>query len=67
MFHQIAMVPVPSGEMPAYVVSPEGSGPHPAILVIAGMHGFGSSDFAVAERLADNGFVGVVPDLFHTR
>lgn len=65
MFHQNMLVPIPRGVMPVYIASPEGPGPHPAILVIGGMHGPGSSEMLAAERLADNGFVGVVPDLFH--
>ena len=65
IYHHISLVPTPSGVMPVYIASPEGPGPHPAILVIAGMSGPGTSDFLAAERLADAGFVGVVPDLFH--
>ncbi len=48
-----------------YIAAPEGAGPHPAILVIQGMHGATSFDFSVAERLAEHGYVGAVPDLFH--
>ena len=65
IYHHISLVPTPSGVMPVYIASPEGPGPHPAILVIAGMSGPGTSDLLAAERLADAGFVGVVPDLFH--
>ncbi|MEE8519550.1 MAG: dienelactone hydrolase family protein [Dehalococcoidia bacterium] len=63
--HHIALVQTPSGAMPVYVASPEGPGPHPAILVIQGMAGPASMEFLAAERLANNGFVGVTPDLFH--
>ena len=65
MFHHNVMVPIPRGMMPVYIASPPGPGPHPVILVIEGMHGPGGTEIQAAERLADNGFVGVVPDLFH--
>jgi len=51
--------------MPIYIASPEGHGPHPAVLVIQGMHGANSYEFGVAERLSNAGFIGVVPDMFH--
>ena len=63
--HHLAPVPTPSGVMSTYIAAPDGPGPHPAILVIAGMAGPGTTEFQAAERLADNGFAGVVPDLFH--
>ena len=52
IYHHISLVPTPSGVMPAYTASPEGSGPHPAILVIQGMGGPGITEFLAAERLA---------------
>ena len=65
IYHHISLVPTPSGVMPVYTASPEGPGPHPAILVIQGMAGPGKTEFLAADRLADNGFVGAIPDLFH--
>ncbi len=65
IYHHISLVQTPSGAMPVYIASPEGPGPHAAILVIQGMAGPGTTEFLAAERLANNGFVGVVPDLFH--
>lgn len=53
------------GPMPLYLATPEGRGPHPAVLVIQGMHGAASFELQVAERLAENGYVGAMPDLFH--
>lgn len=51
--------------MPMYIAMPEGAPPHPAILVIQGMHGATSFDFGAAERLAEHGYVAAVPDLLH--
>ncbi len=64
-FHHIASVDAKDGPMPMYIAAPEGHGPHPTVLVIQGMHGANSFEFNVAERLADHGFLGAVPDLFH--
>ena len=51
--------------MPMFVVAPEGHAPHASVLVIQGMHGAASFEMSVAERLAEHGYVGAVPDLFH--
>jgi carboxymethylenebutenolidase len=51
--------------MPMYVTNPEGRGPHPAVLVIQGMHGAESFELEVAEKLAAAGYVAAVPDMFH--
>lgn len=51
--------------MSTYVATPEGREPRPAILVIQGMHGIGSFEVQVADRLAEHGFLAAVPDLFH--
>ena len=64
-FHSIAVAQTPDGPMPIYIASPEGHGPHPAVLVIQGMHGANSYEFSVAERLSNAGFIGAVPDMFH--
>ena len=65
IYHHISLVQTPSGVMPSYTSSPEGPGPYPAILVIQGQGGPGITEFLAAERLAEAGFVGIVPDLFH--
>lgn len=49
-----------------YFAVPEGSGPFPAVILFT--EGFGlNSDMleGVVERLAQHGFVGVAPDIFH--
>ena len=53
------------GAMPVFISTPEGREPRPTVLVIQGMHGVEAFELSVAERLAEHGFVGVVPDLFH--
>src|SRR6266571_198130 len=65
VFHHLASRDGDGGPMSMYIACPEGRGPHPAVVVIQGMHGASSFDFNVAERLAEHGFVGAVPDLLH--
>jgi carboxymethylenebutenolidase len=64
-FHHHVTLDTDDGPMPTYIVAPEGHEPHPGVLVIQGFSGMGSSELGVAERLAANGYVAVVPDLFH--
>ena len=64
-YHHFISLTTPGGAMPVYIAAPEGRGPHPAVLVIQGMHGVEAFELSVAERLAEHGYVGAVPDLFH--
>jgi carboxymethylenebutenolidase len=64
-YHHFVSLQTADGAMPTYVAAPEGQDPHPGILVIQGMHGIASFELQVAERLAENGFVAAVPDMFH--
>jgi len=64
-YHHFVSLDSSDGPMPTYVAAPEGSEPHAGILVIQGMHGIGSFELQVAERLAEHGFLAAVPDLFH--
>lgn len=58
-------VPVDDGAMRAFVAEPTGTGPAPAIVVI--QHAFGISPFMqeITVRLAQAGYVGVAPELYH--
>jgi carboxymethylenebutenolidase len=51
--------------MPAYISRPAGGGPSPAILLITDV--FGASPFyqEMAGRLAHEGYITLVPDVFH--
>jgi dienelactone hydrolase len=46
---------------------PVGSGPHPAVVVMHGCSGITPTNRTWAERLAQNGFVAVLPDSFRPR
>lgn len=47
----------------ALLVRPEGSGRHPAVLILHGAGGIRESHKVYARRLADAGFVALLPDL----
>ncbi len=64
-YHHFVSLQTEDGPMSTYVAAPEGREPHPGVLVIQGMHGIASFELEVAERLAENGFVAAVPDMFH--
>jgi carboxymethylenebutenolidase len=64
-YHHFVSLETPDGPMPTYVATPEGQEPHPGVLVIQGMHGIASFEISFAERLAAQGYVAAVPDLFH--
>jgi carboxymethylenebutenolidase len=56
------------GHMPVFIATPEGrETPHPTVLVIQGMHGVEPFEIDFAGRLAAEGYVAAVPDLFHRR
>jgi carboxymethylenebutenolidase len=64
-FHSFTVLDTPDGPMSTYVATPGGSEKRPAVVVIQGMHGAESFELEVAERLANAGYVAVVPDMFH--
>ena len=52
-------------EMDMYASVPSGSGPFPAVVIAFHIGGLDEFDKAMADRLAAEGYVAVVPDLFH--
>ena len=54
----------PDGPMDAYVATPEGEGPWPAVVAIQEIFGINAVMRDVCDRLADLGFLAVCPDLF---
>ena len=52
-------------DMEMYASIPSGSGPHPAVVIAFHVGGLDEFDRTMADRLASDGYVAVVPDLFH--
>ena len=53
------------GVCPSYVFRPEGQGPWPAAVVLLDGPGIRPALFDIAERLAQSGYVVLLPDLFY--
>ncbi len=53
------------GDCPAWVVTPEGAGPWPAVIVYMDAFGIRPALLSMAQQLADEGYVALVPDLFY--
>lgn len=57
-------IETPDGDFDAYVATPEGEGPWPAVVAIQEIFGINAVMREVCDRLADLGFLAVCPDLF---
>jgi carboxymethylenebutenolidase len=55
----------PDGPCTTEVVTPEGTGPWPAVIVFFDAAGLRPAQTRIAERIAASGYVVVQPDLFH--
>jgi carboxymethylenebutenolidase len=53
------------GDCPAYVFTPSADAEHPAVMFYMDGFGIRPTIFAMAQRLADLGYVVLVPDLFY--
>ncbi|HXF52150.1 MAG TPA: dienelactone hydrolase family protein [Dehalococcoidia bacterium] len=58
-------VQVDGAPMRCYVTVPEGPGPFPAVIVIQHAGGVDAFVQTMTDRIAEAGFVGVAPDLYH--
>ena len=53
------------GDCPAHVMTPGGAGPWPAIIFYTDAGGLRPAESAMAQRLADAGYVVLLPDLYY--
>ncbi len=60
-----ATLTVNGESMEMYASLPSESGPHPAVVIAFHVGGVDEFDRVMADRLAEEGYVAVVPDLFH--
>jgi carboxymethylenebutenolidase len=65
MPHEQVSISTADGSCPAYVLTPGGQGPWPAVIVYMDALGMRPAIVGIAERLAGNGYVVLLPDLFY--
>ncbi len=58
-------IPTRDGSCPAQVMTPSGAGPWPAVILYADAGGIRPVVTEMAQRLAEAGYVVLLPDLFH--
>ena len=58
-------IATPDGTCPAHVFRPAGTGPWPAVLVFMDGVGIRPAMLEVAERIANHGYLALLPDLFY--
>ena len=58
-------IPTRDGSCPAQVMTPGGTGPWPAVILYADAGGIRPAMVEMAQRLADTGYVVLLPDLFY--
>jgi len=54
----------PDGRLAAYVATPRGAGPWPAVVVVHEIFGLTDDVRRQADRFADNGYLALAPDLY---
>jgi len=65
MGHEQVAIQTKDGEMPTHVLTPDGAGPWPAVILYMDAGGIRPALIDMAARLAANGYVALVPDLFY--
>lgn len=58
-------IATPDGPCTLELVTPEGSGPHPAVILFFDAGGLRPAMTHIAERIAKDGYLVAIPDLFH--
>lgn len=65
MAHEQISIPTAEGDCPTHVFTPEGKSSSPAVIVYMDALGMRSAVLDVAKRLAENGYLALLPDLFY--
>jgi carboxymethylenebutenolidase len=65
MAYEEVSIRTADGECPAYVLTPEGAGPWPAVIIYMDAGGIRPTLIDMGRRLAGNGYVVLVPDTFY--
>lgn len=59
------IIKTPDGECPAWVFTPPGIGQWPGVIFFMDGYGLRDTLFAMAQRLADHGYVVLMPDMYY--
>jgi carboxymethylenebutenolidase len=65
MKHEEVRIRTGDGDCPAHVFTPDGAGPWPAVIVYMDAFGIRPALMEVGQRVAEGGYVALVPDLFY--
>lgn len=65
MAHEQISIPTTDGECPTHVFIPEGKSSSPAVIIYMDAFGMRPAMLDVAKRLAENGYLALLPDLFY--
>lgn len=63
--YEQVLIKTQDGNCPAYVFAPEGDGPWPGVIFCMDGFGIRPTLFQMAQRLADNGYVILLPDFYY--
>ena len=58
-------IPVPDGVMPTYIARPDGDAPLPSVILYMDVPGIRPELHRFAQRIASEGYVCLLPDLYH--
>jgi carboxymethylenebutenolidase len=65
MSHEQVSIHTADGDCPTHVFTPSAPGPHPAVIFYMDGLGIRPTLFDMGQRLADGGYVVLIPDLFY--
>jgi carboxymethylenebutenolidase len=65
MDHEQVSIPTKDGDCPSYVFRPEAAGRHPAVIFYMDGLGIRPTLFEMGQRLANGGYIVLLPDLFY--
>ena len=65
MAYEEVLIRTADGDCPVHVLTPEGAGPWPAVIIYMDAGGIRPTLIDMGRRLAENGYVTLVPDTFY--
>ncbi|MBA2932916.1 dienelactone hydrolase family protein [Sphingomonas sp. CGMCC 1.13654] len=65
MAYEEVSIRTADGDCPTHILTPEGEGPWPVVIIYMDAGGIRPTLIDIGRRLAENGYLAVVPDLFY--